>query len=426
MRAAMRFAFVGVVVMLGGVAGCSYDYDALAGAGNDASSANPGTAGGTGLAGTTGGDGGSGGRGSPAGAGGTESGGTGDTTGEAGGAGSGTAGTIGGQGGGAGTGGRAGAVGGAGSGGRGGAGGTSGGAGGTSGSGGGAGGKGGTGGGGATGGGGQGGSAGGARGGASGAAGAAGRGGRGGGSAGAAGGGTGGNAGSGGRPDVDLVLWYKFDDGSGSIALDSSSAPGAPRNGMLMAAGTGGAVAFSTNHQVGTHAVNLTANAATGGGFVTLPSLHDLAPGALTISVWVNVTTAQRWQRVVDIGSSSTSNLGITTQNGSDAVRFIIRTGGVEQPINSTVMLSLSKWHHIAVVLAEGSPYTGLLYVDSVLAATNPAMTFHAADLGATATNSIGRSLFAADPYFAGLIDDFRVYRRALSPEQITALFNTR
>jgi hypothetical protein len=36
--------------------------------------------------------------------------------------------------------------------------------------------------------------------------------------------------------------------------------------------------------------------------------------------------------------------------------------------------------------------------------------------------NFLGRSQFAADPYFAGLIDDFRVYRRALSPEQIGAL----
>jgi hypothetical protein len=428
-RAAVRFAFVGAV-MLGGLAGCRYDYDALMGAGDDASSANPGTAGGTGVAGTTGGDGGSGGGGSPAGAGGNQSGGTGGGTGEAGEGGSGTAGTRGGQDGGAGTGGRGGAVGGAGSGGRGGAGGTGGGG---LGGAGGSGGKGGTGGGGATGGGGgQGGSAGGGQGGAAGAAGrggvsgGGGAAGGGGGSAGAAGGGAGGNAGSGGRPEVDLVLWYKFDDGSGSVALDSSSAPGAPRNGTLMAAGTGGAVAFSTNHQVGTHAVSLTANTATGGGFVTLPSLHDLAPAALTISVWVNVTTAQRWQRVVDIGTSTTSNLGITTQNASDAVRFIIRTGGVEQPINSTVMLSLSKWHHIAVVLGEGSPYTGLLYVDGVLAATNPAMTFHAADLGATATNYLGRSLFTADPYFAGLIDDFRVYRRALSAEQITAVFNAR
>ena len=48
-------------------------------------------------------------------------------------------------------------------------------------------------------------------------------------------------------------------------------------------------------------------------------------------------------------------------------------------------------------------------------------MMFHAVDLGVTASNFLGRSQFT-DPYFAGLIDDFRVYRRALSADQISAL----
>ena len=422
MRAPVWFAFASALI-LGGVAGCQYDYDALMGAGDGGSHANPGTAGNPGSAGTTGGGGGgSSDSGIPSGTGGAGSSGIAGTMGEGGEAGSGSAGSRAGREGSAGTGGRAGSAGGAGAGGRGGAGGSSAGAGGR---------------GGASGAG-QGGSAGRAAGGAGGVAGAAGRGGasgagaagatgRGGagGSAGVAGGGTGGNAGSGGR-DANLVVWYKFDDGSGSIAADSSTAPGAPRNGMLLTAGTGGAVAFSTNHQVGTHAVSLTANATTGGGYVVAPSLHDLAPAALTITAWVNVTTAQPWQRVFDIGNTSTSNLALTTHNGTGQVRFIIRTGGVEQPINSTVTLTVARWHHIAVVLPEGSPYTGLLYVDGVLVATNPAMTFHAADLGATVNNYLGRSQFAADPYFAGLIDDFRVYRRALSAEQITAVFNAR
>jgi len=273
------------------------------------------------------------------------------------------------------------------------------------------------------GGGGSGGVAGSAPGGTGGIAGAAGKGGASGGPAGS--GGAGGGAGSGGRPEADLVLWYKFDDGSGAVALDSSTAPGAPRNGMLLTGGTGGAVGFSTTRQVGTHAVNLTANGITGGGYVTLPSLHDLAPTALTISTWVYVTTSQAWQRVFDIGNTTTSNLALTTQNGTNQVRFVIRTGGVEQPINTTLILSLAAWHHLVVVLPEGSPYTGLLYVDGALVATNTAMTFHAVDLGATVNNFIGRSQFA-DPYFAGSIDDFRVYRRALSAEQVTALFNTR
>ena len=147
---------------------------------------------------------------------------------------------------------------------------------------------------------------------------------------------------------------------------------------------------------------------------------------AILCSTWVYVTTAQPWQRVVDIGNTTTSNLGLTTHNGSGAVRFISRTGGVQQEIISTVMLPVAAWRHIAVVLPAGAPYTGALYVDGVVAATNTAMTLHAADLGATASNFLGKSLFTVDPYFAGAIDDFRIYRRALSAEQIAALFTSR
>lgn len=61
-----------------------------------------------------------------------------------------------------------------------------------------------------------------------------------------------------------------------------------------------------------------------------------------------------------------------------------------------------------------------------VLVGANSAMTLHASDIGATVNNYLGRSQYAADPYFSGFIDDFRVYRRALTPEQIGALYNVR
>jgi hypothetical protein len=42
--------------------------------------------------------------------------------------------------------------------------------------------------------------------------------------------------------------------------------------------------------------------------------------------------------------------------------------------------------------------------------------------LGSTSQNWIGRSQFASDPYFNGLVDEFRIYRGALSAAQIAAL----
>ena len=53
-------------------------------------------------------------------------------------------------------------------------------------------------------------------------------------------------------------------------------------------------------------------------------------------------------------------------------------------------------------------------------------MTLRPSDLGNTANNWIGRSAFTADPYFDGLVDDFRVYNRALTAAEITALYAVR
>jgi hypothetical protein len=232
-------------------------------------------------------------------------------------------------------------------------------------------------------------------------------------------------------PDPDLVLYYPFEGASGSETADASMFAGGPRNAVVSVGGTGGAAGFSTMHQVGTYALSLTSNGSTGGGYLAIPSLATLTPGPTTLAAWVYVTAQTKWQRVFDLGNNTTTYMFLTTAEGTDTkllVRFAITTGGAnaEQRIDSAAALSVNAWHHVAVVLADGSPYTGSLYVDGALAGSNAAMTLHAADLGATTANYIGRSQYTADPYFKGLIDDFRVYRRALSATDITTVYGLR
>ncbi|MEP6652079.1 MAG: LamG domain-containing protein [Myxococcales bacterium] len=240
---------------------------------------------------------------------------------------------------------------------------------------------------------------------------------------------SGGTGGAAGGADPDLVLWYKFDEGSGSNAADSAIGGGVARNATLMAVGTGTAT-FSTARQVGTHAVSLVGSSATAGGYVVLPSLQSLAPTATTIAAWVNLSangSAQNWERVFDFGASDNVNMFLTARVGTapNAVGFVITTGSFagEQGLSATTLLSPNAWHHLAVVLEGGATYTGRLYIDGVQVATNPAMTLHPRDLGATTGNYIGRSHYATDPYFTGSVDDFRVYKRALTVAEITALF---
>ena len=251
------------------------------------------------------------------------------------------------------------------------------------------------------------------------------------------GGAAGGAPGTGGAAiDPDLVLWYKFDEASGTTAADAAAFGGTARNGTIAVAGTGTA-AFSTTHQVGTHALLLTPGSSSpnmNGAAVTLPSLQTLAPTAITIASWINITTntaAQNWERVFDFGVPATTPsvymfLTARTNDSVSSARFAITTTGgaptAEQRLSGTAVLATG-WHHLAVVLPAGATYTGTLYIDGVAVATNNAMTLHATDLGATTGNYIGRSLYAADSYFNGSIDDFRVYKRALTLAEITALF---
>lgn len=234
--------------------------------------------------------------------------------------------------------------------------------------------------------------------------------------------------------DPDLVLWYQFDESSGTIAYDSAQFGGVARNATLASAGFGGSATFTTASHVGTHALALTpAGPMGGGGYAVIPSFNTLAPGALTIAVWVNLAAAgpaQNWERIFDFADSSTApawfNLAARNGTAPNGPLFNISNIGHaeagQQRLNGSSALTAKTWHHIAVVLPEGATYTGIMYVDGVVAASNNAMTVHLSDIGATTNNWLGRSQFTNDPYFNGSFDDFRVYKRALSQEEIVAL----
>jgi len=239
--------------------------------------------------------------------------------------------------------------------------------------------------------------------------------------------------------DPDLVLWYRFDESSGTTAFDSAKFGGVARDATLATVGVSSNAGFSTVKQVGTHAVTLAPpnDNASVGGFVVMPTLHNLAPGAITIAVWLNLgaaTANQDWERVFDYADSTTNpnwfNLiartGTSPYGPSFAMSNVGRGMGDQQLLVSSTALTANAWHHVAIVLPAGAPYTGLMYIDGAVVATNNTMTLHLSDIGATINNWLGRSEFTADPYFYGSMDDFRVYKRALSPQEIAALMMLR
>ncbi|MCR2804417.1 LamG-like jellyroll fold domain-containing protein [Paenibacillus soyae] len=204
-----------------------------------------------------------------------------------------------------------------------------------------------------------------------------------------------------------MVVWYKFDQSSGTAAADAS---GDFKHGTI-----NGGAAWTTGKAGNAAELNGT------NGYIALPSAVVSGADALTIAAWVNLESVSNWSRIFDFGSGTATNMFLTPKNGANGkIRFAIKkNGSSEQIINGQSALPTGGWHHVAVTL-NGS--TGTLYVDGAQVGQNTAMTLKPSDLGATAQNWIGRSQYTSDPYLDGKVDDFRVYYHALSPGEIAAL----
>lgn len=162
--------------------------------------------------------------------------------------------------------------------------------------------------------------------------------------------------------------------------------------------------------------ISLSGNAAGGDHVLLPPRLGDSTD--FTFGAWVYWNGGTNWQRIVDLGSGTGSYLFLTPSADSGRLRFAIRNGGPEQQLNHTAALPVNTWTHVAVTIS-GS--TGKLFVNGGLVATNNSMTIDPANLGTT-TNYLGKSQFANDPLFAGMLDEVQFLGNALTDTQVMAM----
>ncbi len=146
-----------------------------------------------------------------------------------------------------------------------------------------------------------------------------------------------------------------------------------------------------------------------------------------TFSIWVNINpdnTTSNWMRAFDFGSADTTNLFLCPRTGTNgAVRTAIRVpsknNGNEVGVTSSATLS-DGWHHVACVF-DNDANTLTLYVDG-WSAGSVETDIRPMDLGVTTNNWLGQSQYDADSLYDGLLDEFRIYNRALSAGEVRYL----
>ena len=209
---------------------------------------------------------------------------------------------------------------------------------------------------------------------------------------------------------AEVVNRYSFTDGD-TVAVDSISG----RDGTLT-----GTAAISGNQLV-----------LDGDGAVELPAdILDTELESVTIEAWFEVSADVSWQALFGFGGTENGGGGncicFTPTSGDNTARFYISTNGYpswqtgEERTNADE-IALDTPTHVACIY-DGTNSEIRLYVDGVLEETTPT-TMELSDV-ARMYAYIGDSLYTADPYMEGTIDEFRIYNTALADDEVLASFD--
>jgi PKD repeat protein len=207
------------------------------------------------------------------------------------------------------------------------------------------------------------------------------------------------------------VAYWKFDDGSGASAVDSS---GNGNTGTLVNAPTwasgevNGALAFNGSSQ-----------------YVTVPaaagSSLDIDSPPVTIAAWVNPNTISAPQTIFLRGLSNGVGAGKQGYglfiNSNGKVNVGSAGGG---NFDSLTTLTAKTWQHVAAVINGSASKVYINGVDQTPAGVKVNVVASSAGLTIGAARNSANTAFGR--FFNGTLDEVQVYGAALSPDQIAVL----
>jgi hypothetical protein len=212
--------------------------------------------------------------------------------------------------------------------------------------------------------------------------------------------------------DSSLVGYWTFDEGSSSVAYDYSgnnatgswSGTQAGTNGYYSAGKVGSWAGYfnGSNDYVGVgSSINPTSQ-------FSLIAWVDLSSPSCGASAQCGFMGNANYQ-VFGL------NFGMLSGNYLDLQTEV--SGGASNLQASTAPLSVNSWTQVAATF-NGS--IGTLYVNGAIVATGTL----SAPVASTYSFTLGRTTQGGWIDFLGLIDDVRIYNRALSAAEISALYN--
>ncbi len=203
--------------------------------------------------------------------------------------------------------------------------------------------------------------------------------------------------------DPNLVGWWKLNEGSGSIAYDSSGNNNTGTlvgNPLWVPGQISGALEFR-----GSQYVNCGSNS-------VLQIQNEIS-----VTCWIKIDEFQNsWETIISKGDDS-YRLSRSATTGN-AVHFGINGTTAEGWgwFDGTVVVTDNQWHHVAGIY-DGAQ--GMIYVDGVLDRAVPSTgQINASNFDFL----IGENAQASNRNLNGVVDDVRIYNRALTERELVSV----
>ncbi len=230
-------------------------------------------------------------------------------------------------------------------------------------------------------------------------------------------------------PPSGMTAWWSFDEPSGPVVHDraglvANEGSWTPAGGPQPGPGrVGGALCFDG---VSAH--------------VEVPDSPELrlGVGAFTIDSWVRTTTASGVVTLLDKRQTTAGDprgYSLFLFNGRLGLQMADRAGsttcssaGTAACTNFAAPAGTSvadgQWHHVAVTVRRGLAGGGTFFVDGTAVGTfDPTVRLLSLDSASPLWIAAERPVGGDSSYFSGCIDELEVFKRALDPTEVSAIF---
>jgi hypothetical protein len=234
----------------------------------------------------------------------------------------------------------------------------------------------------------------------------------------------------------ELSHYYKFDskDISSNNLNIANYATGYPiYDATLSAANTASNGIINMISMVGNSSLYLSTNS----NYLNIP-MPNISTNGFTIAFWMNTTMnttsipntgtnpCMLWLNGVITPNVNSLYLKMTNSSSNIVLTFVCGNNSNQTTFNSSnKTINDGAWHHIVITstYAAANTSTISMYIDSSY--NNGTTTGYYQGALQSSGHLIGYSAgVLSNAFYTGYIDDFRIYRKVLSPPEIVALYN--